>query len=216
MGSGLGETTKMLCRFMATDGECVGVEQDEALLDAARGQDWGGRRVRFEQGDTTSLPFKDGSFDFVFSRYLLMHVTEPLKAIQEMLRVAKPGGVVLAHEPDLEFTCCYPPNTAYERIPEMWARVIPHPLIGRELFHLFREAGAKSPRAAADAIIEYDSTDLKRLYRMSFEAIGAALTEAGTVPRAEFEEQLTQFRTVEADPSITIIPHPNIAVWTTV
>jgi len=198
---------------MTMDSECIGVDQDPALLEVARSQDWGGRRMSFEQGDATSLPFEDDSFDFVFSRYLLVHVPEPVKAIREMLRVAKPGGAVFAHEPDLAFTCCYPPNPAYEQTTAMWAAVFPHPLIGRQLVHLFREAGAISPRAAADASIENGSLDLKRLYRMSFESIGAALVQAGSMKQAEFEERVEEFRLVESDPSITVIPHPNIAVW---
>ena len=30
------------------------------------------------------------------------------------------------------------------------------------------------------------------------------------------EERLAEFRLVESDPSITVIPHPNVAVWAVV
>ena len=216
VGSGLGETTRMLSRFMTMDSECIGVDQDSALLEVARSQDWAGRRVSFEQGDATSLPFDDNSFDFVFSRYLLIHMPEPVKAIREMIRVAKPGGAVLAHEPDLAFACCYPPSPAYEQIPAMWAAVFPHPLMGRRLVHLFREAGATSPQAAADSCIEHNCTDIKRLYRMTFESIGAALVQKGAITQTEFEEHAEEFRVVESDPSITVMAQPNVAVWASV
>jgi ubiquinone/menaquinone biosynthesis C-methylase UbiE len=91
IGCGLGETTKLLTRFMAMDGECIGIDQDLALLEVARMQDWAGRRVSFQQGDATDLPFDDKTFDFVFTRYCLMHLSNPVKAIREMLRVTKPG-----------------------------------------------------------------------------------------------------------------------------
>ena len=216
IGSGVGETTRMLTRFMAADGECVGLEQDPALVEVARRQDWAARRVVFQQGDATHLPFEDRSFDFVFTRYLLIHLPNPLEAIREMLRVTKPGGIVFAQEPDFGFSCCYPPNRSYERATGIFTALFPDAQIGRKLVHLFREAGAKSPQARADIGIEYDSVDVKRIYRMTYEAVGAALIGSGRMSETEFQDLLNDFISVEADPSIVVIGNPVVAVWTSV
>jgi hypothetical protein len=45
-------------------------------------------------GDVLRLPFRDNSFDFVFSQALLEHVPDPFAAVDEMLRVTKPGGLL--------------------------------------------------------------------------------------------------------------------------
>jgi len=42
------------------------------------------------------LPFREGTFDLVFSQALLEHVPNPFLAVEEMRRVAKPGGTVWA------------------------------------------------------------------------------------------------------------------------
>jgi ubiquinone/menaquinone biosynthesis C-methylase UbiE len=46
------------------------------------------------QGDATSLPFRDGCFQFVAASHLLGHLTQQdrLKAAQEMVRVLVDGG----------------------------------------------------------------------------------------------------------------------------
>lgn len=46
-------------------------------------------------GDAMSLPFQDASFDVVLSYGAVNGLTDPPKAIAEMARVAKPGGVLL-------------------------------------------------------------------------------------------------------------------------
>jgi ubiquinone/menaquinone biosynthesis C-methylase UbiE len=216
IGCGLGETTKLLTRFMAIDGECIGLDSDLALIEIARRQDWVGRRVSFQQGDATDLPFDDKSFDFVFTRYCLMHLSSPVNAIRDMLRVTKPGGTVFAQEPDFDFYCCYPPSPSQDRYMALLAAVIPHPQIGRKLVHLFREAGARAPHARADIWIEYDGADCKQLIRMTVEAIGASLVSRGRLSETEFSDLLADFARVAADPSLVIITNPAISVWISV
>jgi len=48
--------------------------------------------AEFKEGDATELPFPENSFDAVVCGYGIMHVPDPEKAMQEMLRVLRPGG----------------------------------------------------------------------------------------------------------------------------
>ena len=51
--------------------------------------------------DAHHLPFLAQSFDVVYCHFLLLWVNNPLKVISEMVRVASPGGYILAFaEPD--------------------------------------------------------------------------------------------------------------------
>jgi len=43
----------------------------------------------------TDVPFKDGAFDLVVCVHVLEHVPDDRKAIREMVRVLKPGGMAL-------------------------------------------------------------------------------------------------------------------------
>jgi ubiquinone/menaquinone biosynthesis C-methylase UbiE len=51
--------------------------------------------VRFDQGNAAALPLDDASVDFVVCRAAFKNFTEPLKALQEMRRVLRPGGKAL-------------------------------------------------------------------------------------------------------------------------
>lgn len=48
------------------------------------------------------LPYKEGSFDVVFSKSLIEHLTNPENLINEAYRVLKPGGRLITMTPDWE------------------------------------------------------------------------------------------------------------------
>ena len=50
-----------------------------------------GVSIRFEEADAERLPYPDGSFDFVISRHLLWTLPHPEAAIDEWMRVLRPG-----------------------------------------------------------------------------------------------------------------------------
>jgi SAM-dependent methyltransferase len=45
-------------------------------------------------GNLESLPFKSASFDVVMSRGAIQHTADPRRALEELLRVCKPGGLL--------------------------------------------------------------------------------------------------------------------------
>lgn len=55
-------------------------------------------QIDFEQADVTALQFADNSFDACSISFGIRNVNDPVKALQEMARVVKPGGVVMVLE----------------------------------------------------------------------------------------------------------------------
>jgi ubiquinone/menaquinone biosynthesis C-methylase UbiE len=51
-----------------------------------------GVRVDFQQGNASSMPFADDTFDFLLCRAAFKNFGQPVRALQEMCRVLKPGG----------------------------------------------------------------------------------------------------------------------------
>jgi ubiquinone/menaquinone biosynthesis C-methylase UbiE len=43
---------------------------------------------------TYELPFPDGTFDAIWANTVLLHLREPRRALAEMRRVRRPGGIV--------------------------------------------------------------------------------------------------------------------------
>lgn len=51
------------------------------------------KNVELKQATAENLPFSDNTFDMVFSSFVLEHVVNREKAIKEIYRVLKPGGI---------------------------------------------------------------------------------------------------------------------------
>jgi len=54
--------------------------------------------VDFRQGDVAALPFPAESFDVVVCQAAFKNFREPVKALNEMRRVLRPGGVAVIHD----------------------------------------------------------------------------------------------------------------------
>lgn len=54
-----------------------------------------GVRVDFRRGNASSMPFPEGSFDFLVCSAAFKNFTEPKQALEEMYRVLRPGGRAL-------------------------------------------------------------------------------------------------------------------------
>lgn len=57
-----------------------------------------GVEVTFRQGDVHELPFSEGSFDLVVCQAAFKNFVRPLRALDEMHRVLRPGGRAVIHD----------------------------------------------------------------------------------------------------------------------
>lgn len=54
-------------------------------------------QVRVEQAKAENLPFRDGEFDVTLAQLVVHFMTDPVRGLNEMVRVTRPGGVVAAN-----------------------------------------------------------------------------------------------------------------------
>ncbi|MEX2526772.1 MAG: class I SAM-dependent methyltransferase [Gemmatimonadota bacterium] len=95
VGAGRGS---MSAHFAEAGFECTLLDSSPAVMHAAAGLFARyGLAGRFLVGDTTAIPFPDGSFDVVVSIGLLEHFRDPAPALQDQVRILAPGGLFLGY-----------------------------------------------------------------------------------------------------------------------
>jgi len=107
VGAGPGTIAADLARIVAS---VVSTEVTEEALSLSREhvQSLGLSNVEFDVQDVQALTYDDYSFDIVHAHQVLQHVSDPVLALSEMRRVAKPGGYVAARDSDYAAFAWYP------------------------------------------------------------------------------------------------------------
>jgi len=155
VGCGPGTITADLATLVAP-GRVVAVDSAQPILDqaAAHAAEAGcADGIEFAVGDVHELEFPDDTFDVVHAHQVLQHVTNPVKALREMRRVCKPGGIVAARDGDYSGFVWYP------RLPALdaWLRLYldlarangGEPDAGRYLLTWAHEAGFEDVTASS-------------------------------------------------------------------
>ncbi len=138
VGCGTGAVTAEIAQ--RTRGRVTGLDLDPSVIRFAAA--WISD-VDWLVGDAQQLPFRDGSFDLVVCSYLLLWVESPALVVQEMARVVKEGGAVLATtEPDYGGRIDYPEDIELGPLmEESLRREGANPRLGRRLKALLSGAG---------------------------------------------------------------------------
>lgn len=136
-------------------GQVTGVDISEIEIKRARerADDAEISNIRFKVGNIYQLDFPDNTFDALFSHNVLEHIGEPSKALQEMHRVLKPGGVIGIRDVDLGGHLLAPDDELIQQwlviYEAHWAGVGGHPRLGRQLRSLLIGAGFRDVEASA-------------------------------------------------------------------
>jgi ubiquinone/menaquinone biosynthesis C-methylase UbiE len=211
LGCGQGNTTRCLADVLRP-ASCLGIEFDPALVDYASTRDDNPPEVTFQQGDATKLPFPDASFDVAFCRYLLIHMTDPMAVVREMMRVVKPGGFAIAYEADFVVELSDPPCPALNSINKIWKGLFQNPSAGRRLVGYFRSAGATRIQAGALSLLEHEGTGLRRIYRLTAEATAPLAVSRGVMDQAEADAMVAGLIAQEENPQAVVIKFPDMWV----
>jgi arsenite methyltransferase len=94
LGSGAGVDAFVARRLVGEDGEVIGVDMTETMIERARANaaKLGYDNVAFRLGEIEALPVADASVDVVISNCVLNLVPDKVRAFAETFRVLKPGG----------------------------------------------------------------------------------------------------------------------------
>ena len=96
-GVGTGALSGALARVLPTPFTLDAIDMSPRMLErASRSLRDTDLEVTLRHGDVRELPYGDGVFDLAMTAHVLEHLVDPSVALNEMVRVLKPGGLLIA------------------------------------------------------------------------------------------------------------------------
>jgi ubiquinone/menaquinone biosynthesis C-methylase UbiE len=217
VGCGPGTLTADLARRVAP-GRAVGIDRAEEVLAQARAHAAReGVRVELAVGDVYALDFRDASFDVVHAHQVLQHLTDPVRALRELRRVLRPGGVVALRDSDYASFAWAPLEPGLERWLALYRAVARHnraePDAGRFLEGWARAAGFADVRATSSTWTFADSESCAWwgglwAERCELSSFGEQAVRYGLASQGELAELAAAWRRWAAHPdAFFVVPH---------
>ena len=173
VGCGLGEDARSIAELSGA--RVVGVDAHPRMVRESRSRSAGHHGLAFLVAEAGQLPFASSSFDAAWVKRTLMHLADPGRAIAEMARVVRPGGRVVAVEPDSEVVLLD------SGLAEVTRRLLAHRArgyacawAGRQLRRLMLEAGLNDVQATVESTALTDLAAAEARLRLLSMARGAA------------------------------------------
>jgi SAM-dependent methyltransferase len=216
IGCGAGIVTALLADIVGPEGDVVGVDFSGAQISEARAQIKSGTtNVKFVEASATNSGLPRGSFDLVYSRFLLIHLPQPELALGEMLALLKPNGILVCEDGDLTSAGSEPPS-ALQAFADLWGRLGPQRgvdyTLGRRLYQMVLAAGFAAPEInfSQPAVTQGEN---KRFLELSVAEAGPAFIDAGLISAEELDCTLAEMRRAVEDLSLLAVMPRMSQIW---
>ena len=106
VGCASGEVLREIARF-TYPGKATGFDISKERINESKQIDkgLGFTNIDYVQGSVYETGIPENTYDFVWTRFLFEYLKEPLRALEELKRIAKPGGKIVVA--DLDGNCVF-------------------------------------------------------------------------------------------------------------
>jgi SAM-dependent methyltransferase len=193
IGCGTGLHCQLLAFLVGRSGLVTGIDySDQMVREAQRRVEGKNLPLRFARGDANALQFDSNTFDRIWCAAVLQHLEDPSRAIAEMVRALKPGGMVCSFEHDWGTLAIDAGDVeTAQKIATLHCDSIRTGHIGRQVPRLFKEAGLSEVTVTG---IPYVMDSLPLLEDCVLQPVGKRAIENGTIMEADFKNLLEGLR----------------------
>jgi SAM-dependent methyltransferase len=211
VGCGNGAFTERIVERCAP-AEVQGIDPSEALLAFARSRP-ALREAQFQVGDAMALPFPADRFDAAVMALVLVFVPDPAKAVGEMVRVVRPGGLVVAYMWDM-LGGGFPPEPIVAEVRAMGAMPAFPPQLAASRMEGLRSLWSGVGLEAVETReikVERTFADFEDFWAANMASASIAATIAGLAPDAvaELKQRVRARLPAHADGRITCSARAN-------
>lgn len=218
IGCGNGLVALWMAEVVGKDGSVSAVDasREQLQLGEKNAVSAGLKNISWLQADTYHTGLPRESFDLVYSRFLMCHLTDPLKAVHEMRALLKPGGILICEDHDDGGIFTEPRTSTYCRLVQISEAVNQaHGLdsyIGLKLPRLFHSAGFADTevRVRQHAFLRGEE---KRFWGLTLREAAPAILAARASKQEELDALCSEIERIANDDSVLLMLARVTQVW---
>jgi len=194
VGCGAGDDLLSLANIVGPSGGVTGIDNSQVMVDTAGKRSEHLAWVTAQKGDGNKIPFPDQSFDACRADRVFIHLSEPEAAMDEMLRVLRPGGRILIADPEYDSLMLdAQPAEITRAVVRRLTDENRNPFAARHNFRLFRGRALQKIEVRPSTAVFHDMEAADQI--LGFRNAARALVEAGTCPEKDVEAWLADLET---------------------
>lgn len=201
VGCGTGIMTCWLAKQIISSGIVVAIDTSEEQLTIAKNNaaKEGLNNIEFKCLSVYDLKKLQAQFDLAYCRWVLVHLTQPVKALTAMHSVLEPGGTLVCEDINFSSFFSYPESAPFQRAIQTWVTLYnvenKDPNIANHLYGYLKDLNCKNIQAAVSQPV-LNSAYEKMLHVMALTEQKIPLLENKILTSSEYEDlvaQMTEF-----------------------
>ncbi len=221
IGCGGGEVSVLLAQAVGASGKVVGIDLDEEQLAIVR-QELADRdltNIELECRDATEWTPSE-PFDYVYMRFILTHLADPLALLRAAKSCLRPGGMVLVEDIDFRGHFSEPRCEALDRSVQLYTDSVSKrgadANIGTRLPGLLRNAGFGDIGVDLVHEVAMEFGGMKELVALTALRIAETVVADGSATQGEMDRVVDELYSFARDPE-TLLAGPRVfQAWGTV
>ncbi|MDD5189074.1 MAG: methyltransferase domain-containing protein [Methanoregula sp.] len=204
-GCGPGYDALRMAAIVGRSGKVTGIDLSERMIAIAQEKTNGSDLpVSFRKGDIRKLDVVDATFDAVRVERMLQILDHPGQILDELVRVLRPGGKLVAIEPDWEMFVVDPGSRDTARkFFRFCANQFPDGSTGRKLYRYLKERTMQNVTVHPEPLILHDFALASKL--MNMEPFLAAAEEQGVLARDEIVAWQRELKEADTEGRFTFV-----------
>lgn len=200
-------------------GRVVGVDVDDTQLAAARAyvEDNGFKNVEIRKADAYNTGLASEAFDLVHVRFLFAPVGRDEALLAEMLRLTKPGGLIVIQEPDATPWNCFPSSAAWDQLKTTILAAFRLGggdfNAGQRTYQMLLDAGLREVGLRAAVLALHNAHPYMRLPIQFATSLRSRILDAGLLTAADLDGAIAACEEIAGRPDTSMLTFIVTQVW---
>jgi 2-polyprenyl-3-methyl-5-hydroxy-6-metoxy-1,4-benzoquinol methylase len=220
VGCGTGDVMRLMGNRVGPSGSVTGMDIDEHLGKEAVSllNELHNSRYCFHHGDITKQDPAKETYDFVFARLLLIHMTDPVGIVRKLFDAVKPSGTLVVMDNDFDTLRAsekfrHLTNHVKKLVSDAYRQAGKDPEAGTNLSHYFCIAGIGAPDGTDTSSMIFPINEAVAQIKAGMSSMKPAFVQSGLISADQLDKLFAELDEAAQAPNEFVLWFMHNSAW---